>query len=190
MWPKILNLRDKTVSDSLFTLGGQADSLYEYLPKMYALLGGREPRYAAMLKGGDRIWNRQDTAKPSAAATVASSSTDISKLSDRLQNTSLGGSSYQATDSGAEYHPVDYQAIPWTNHGDGKKTLTVRLALFYLSMRAGFGPAEIQTAYPPFNSWTCRDDGTLMHNTTGKVIKRTASPDAILCYYDPLEGSL
>lgn len=116
---------------------------------------------------------------------VASGSTDISKLSDSLQNTSLGGSSYQATDSSAEYHPVEYQAVPWTNYGDGKKTLTVRLALFYLSMMAGYGPATIQTAYPPFNSWTCRDDGTLMHNTSGKVVKRTASPDAILCYHDP-----
>ncbi|KAM7218608.1 Glycoside hydrolase [Rhypophila decipiens] len=45
---KRLNLRDKTLPDNLFTLGGQADSLYEYLPKMHALLGGREPRYAAL----------------------------------------------------------------------------------------------------------------------------------------------
>ncbi|KAM7190934.1 Glycoside hydrolase [Rhypophila sp. PSN 637] len=48
MWPKRLNLRDKTLPDNLFTLGGQADSLYEYLPKMHALLGGSEPRYAAL----------------------------------------------------------------------------------------------------------------------------------------------
>ena len=51
MWPKFLNFRDKTVSDNVFTLGGQADSLYEYLPKMHALLGGREPRYATMYRG-------------------------------------------------------------------------------------------------------------------------------------------
>jgi len=51
MWPKHFNLRNKTLPDNLFTLGGSADSLYEYLPKMYALLGGREPRYAAMYRG-------------------------------------------------------------------------------------------------------------------------------------------
>lgn len=31
-----------------FTLGGQADSVYEYLPKEYMLLGGLEPRYQSM----------------------------------------------------------------------------------------------------------------------------------------------
>ena len=31
-----------------FTLGGQADSVYEYLPKEYMLLGGLEPQYQTM----------------------------------------------------------------------------------------------------------------------------------------------
>ena len=31
-----------------FTLGGQADSVYEYLPKEYVLLGGLEPKYQSM----------------------------------------------------------------------------------------------------------------------------------------------
>ena len=31
-----------------FTIGGQADSVYEYLPKEYVLLGGLEPRYRSM----------------------------------------------------------------------------------------------------------------------------------------------
>ena len=31
-----------------FTLGGQADSVYEYLPKEYMLLGGLEPQYQSM----------------------------------------------------------------------------------------------------------------------------------------------
>jgi mannosyl-oligosaccharide alpha-1,2-mannosidase len=38
------------VSDTTFTLGAQADSLYEYLPKMYALLGGLDETYAKMAK--------------------------------------------------------------------------------------------------------------------------------------------
>ncbi|UKZ81041.1 hypothetical protein TrVFT333_008809 [Trichoderma virens FT-333] len=39
MWPTTLNFRAETAVDSSFTLGALADSLYEYLPKMHALLG-------------------------------------------------------------------------------------------------------------------------------------------------------
>lgn len=35
-------------SDEEFTLGGQADSVYEYLPKQYMLLGGLEDKYQKM----------------------------------------------------------------------------------------------------------------------------------------------
>jgi len=48
MWPKTINFRNESVNESGFTLGALADSLYEYLPKMSALLGGREPRYERM----------------------------------------------------------------------------------------------------------------------------------------------
>ncbi|KAK0652501.1 glycoside hydrolase family 47 protein [Cercophora newfieldiana] len=48
MWPKTINFRDETVNESGFTLGALADSLYEYLPKMAVILGGREPRYERM----------------------------------------------------------------------------------------------------------------------------------------------
>jgi len=48
MWPKTINFRDESVDESGFTLGALADSLYEYLPKMDVLLGGREPRYQRM----------------------------------------------------------------------------------------------------------------------------------------------
>lgn len=49
MWPIIVNARvpDLTFHNS-FTLGAMADSLYEYLPKMYALLGGLDPKYKKM----------------------------------------------------------------------------------------------------------------------------------------------
>lgn len=50
MWPKIIDFRSMTLSDGTFTLGGEADSLYEYLPKMHALLGGLEPRYERMYR--------------------------------------------------------------------------------------------------------------------------------------------
>lgn len=41
MWPLVVNARIQDfASGSHFTLAAMADSLYEYLPKMYALLGG------------------------------------------------------------------------------------------------------------------------------------------------------
>nr|POE85180.1 putative mannosyl-oligosaccharide alpha-1,2-mannosidase [Quercus suber] len=48
MWPLMLNGRDGDFkTGKTFTLGAMSDSLYEYLPKMYALLGGSE-MYAEM----------------------------------------------------------------------------------------------------------------------------------------------
>lgn len=41
MWPVIVNAANPSLSkDSFFTLGGMSDSLYEYLPKQYLILGG------------------------------------------------------------------------------------------------------------------------------------------------------
>ncbi|GKT59601.1 glycoside hydrolase family 47 protein [Colletotrichum tofieldiae] len=49
MWPMFVSMSNRdVVSGSTFTIAGCADSLYEYLPKMIALLGGREPKYQAM----------------------------------------------------------------------------------------------------------------------------------------------
>ncbi|RYC62062.1 hypothetical protein CHU98_g4157 [Xylaria longipes] len=49
LWPVFVSMSSQdVVSGDLFTLAGSADSLYEYLPKMYALLGGLEPRYEEM----------------------------------------------------------------------------------------------------------------------------------------------
>ncbi|KAK1756787.1 family 47 putative glycoside hydrolase [Echria macrotheca] len=49
IWPKLINFREESVAEeSGFTLGALADSLYEYLPKMDALLGGLYPRYEKM----------------------------------------------------------------------------------------------------------------------------------------------
>jgi mannosyl-oligosaccharide alpha-1,2-mannosidase len=48
MWPMTMNfLREKSDS-TLFTLGANSDSLYEYLPKMYILLGGLDESYKNM----------------------------------------------------------------------------------------------------------------------------------------------
>lgn len=49
MWPLVVNPKDQVFnSGSYFTLGAMADSLYEYLPKMSALLGGKLPEYQEM----------------------------------------------------------------------------------------------------------------------------------------------
>ncbi|TDZ14616.1 Endoplasmic reticulum mannosyl-oligosaccharide 1,2-alpha-mannosidase [Colletotrichum sidae] len=51
MWPALINFRDETVDGhNEFTLGALADSLYEYLPKMAALLGGTDPAYEKMYR--------------------------------------------------------------------------------------------------------------------------------------------
>ncbi|CAF3647475.1 unnamed protein product [Fusarium graminearum] len=48
LWPHVMNYREENVDDDRFTLGAGADSLYEYLPKMHALLGGLDPEYVEM----------------------------------------------------------------------------------------------------------------------------------------------
>ena len=48
MWAVIANAAQLTFSDSSFTLGGMADSLYEYLPKQHMLLGGLTKQYREM----------------------------------------------------------------------------------------------------------------------------------------------
>ncbi|KAF9881445.1 hypothetical protein CkaCkLH20_00591 [Colletotrichum karsti] len=49
MWPMFVSMRNRdVVTGSQFTIAGCADSLYEYLPKMQALLGGMEPKYEDM----------------------------------------------------------------------------------------------------------------------------------------------
>ncbi|KAF2124981.1 glycoside hydrolase family 47 protein [Dothidotthia symphoricarpi CBS 119687] len=46
LWPITLNAAKHEFNQSrTFTIGAQADSTYEYFPKMAALLGGREPVY-------------------------------------------------------------------------------------------------------------------------------------------------
>ncbi|KAI0013370.1 glycoside hydrolase [Xylariaceae sp. FL0662B] len=49
MWPITIGPREKRFDiDNTFGLGAMADSAYEYLPKMYALVGGLIPSYQTM----------------------------------------------------------------------------------------------------------------------------------------------
>lgn len=46
MWPVVVDPKTQDLTGHTgFTLGGMSDSLYEYFPKEYALLGGQEPVY-------------------------------------------------------------------------------------------------------------------------------------------------
>ncbi|KAF2757452.1 seven-hairpin glycosidase [Pseudovirgaria hyperparasitica] len=49
MWPMFVSMRRKDMASNYqFSIGGNADSLFEYLPKQYQLLGGAEPKYMWM----------------------------------------------------------------------------------------------------------------------------------------------
>ena len=48
LWPTIVDAKQLTFAGRGFTLGGMADSLYEYLPKQHMLLGGFTEQYKEM----------------------------------------------------------------------------------------------------------------------------------------------
>ncbi|GAQ38177.1 hypothetical protein AtubIFM55763_001356 [Aspergillus tubingensis] len=48
MWPMMVNAKDLEFADPRFTIGGMADSTYEYLPKEHMLLGGQTSQYRRM----------------------------------------------------------------------------------------------------------------------------------------------
>ncbi|KEF60089.1 mannosyl-oligosaccharide alpha-1,2-mannosidase [Exophiala aquamarina CBS 119918] len=48
LWPTIVNAKTLSFDYNHFTFGGMADSTYEYLPKQFMLLGGRDKRYKNM----------------------------------------------------------------------------------------------------------------------------------------------
>lgn len=51
MWPVFVDAKNLNFTrDGTFTLGAMSDSLYEYFPKMHALLGGLEPMYERLYR--------------------------------------------------------------------------------------------------------------------------------------------
>ncbi|KIW45193.1 uncharacterized protein PV06_03596 [Exophiala oligosperma] len=48
LWPTIVNAKALTFDVNHFTMGGMADSTYEYLPKQWMMLGGRDGKYKHM----------------------------------------------------------------------------------------------------------------------------------------------
>lgn len=55
MWPVAIDFQHEQANDNSFTLGALADSLYEYLPKMYILTGGQEPSYEQMYRDSMKV---------------------------------------------------------------------------------------------------------------------------------------
>ncbi|KAL0935256.1 glycosyl hydrolase family 47 [Colletotrichum truncatum] len=65
LWPKFLHVRDDFQTlNNVFRLGGDGDSLYEYLPKMYALLGGLDASYEKMYLGAAKAAKAQLLFRP------------------------------------------------------------------------------------------------------------------------------
>jgi mannosyl-oligosaccharide alpha-1,2-mannosidase len=48
LWPTVIDAQKITFETNHFTFGGMADSTYEYLPKQYMMLGGRDLKYKHM----------------------------------------------------------------------------------------------------------------------------------------------
>ena len=65
MWPVTINATSGDFTkDSLFTLSATSDSLYEYFPKMHALLGGVDPRYKKMYEGSMAVATENNLWRP------------------------------------------------------------------------------------------------------------------------------
>ncbi|KAF3020104.1 hypothetical protein E8E14_005303 [Neopestalotiopsis sp. 37M] len=65
LWPTFLDMRSQDItSEPEFTLGALADSLYEYLPKMFAITGGTVPMYEKMYRGAMEVVNKNLLFRP------------------------------------------------------------------------------------------------------------------------------
>ncbi|KAF9875812.1 glycosyl hydrolase family 47 [Colletotrichum karsti] len=65
LWPNFINVRDDfQTPNNIFRLGGDGDSLYEYLPKMHVLLGGVDTAYEKMYMGAARAAKSQLLYRP------------------------------------------------------------------------------------------------------------------------------
>lgn len=55
LWPIVCNARSLTFEYNHFSLGGMADSTYEYLPKAWLMLGGLVPQYRNMYESAIEV---------------------------------------------------------------------------------------------------------------------------------------
>ncbi|KAM5429101.1 putative mannosyl-oligosaccharide 1,2-alpha-mannosidase [Microsporum canis] len=65
IWPFMIDAQAMNFHESTrFTIGGMADSLYEYLPKQYILLGGASRQYEKLYKGAFAAMDRNIFFRP------------------------------------------------------------------------------------------------------------------------------
>ncbi|KAK3115074.1 hypothetical protein LTR53_005940 [Teratosphaeriaceae sp. CCFEE 6253] len=95
MWPVVVNAKSAELTeDTFFTLSAMSDSLYEYFPKMYALLGGLEPVYKKLYDGSmataiqHNLWRPMtpDSADILISGNVRASSKDLARLDPQGQH--------------------------------------------------------------------------------------------------------
>lgn len=87
LWPTVLDAKNLHFTGSGFTLGGMADSVYEYLPKQHLLLGGLTNQYQKMYSKAIAAAKKHLLFRPmtpdnldilmSGSATADSSSTEV-----------------------------------------------------------------------------------------------------------------
>lgn len=89
MWPLVVNAKDEVFNQgSHFTLGAMADSLFEYLPKMSALLGGKLPEYQDMYEKAMDVASHRLLFRP-----MTPTNDDI-LISGHIETHEEGGTSY------------------------------------------------------------------------------------------------
>ncbi|KAH7324681.1 glycoside hydrolase family 47 protein [Stachybotrys elegans] len=64
IWPTTINWRDGLMEGERFSLGAGMDSMYEYLPKMAALLGGLDDEYKQMTLDSFNVLKRRALFRP------------------------------------------------------------------------------------------------------------------------------
>ncbi|KJZ70541.1 hypothetical protein HIM_10085 [Hirsutella minnesotensis 3608] len=86
------------------------------------------------------------------------------------------GSSYSDNDPLLwDYYNPEYTAIPWDAHGEGR--LTIKLALWCLSMMATNGDSFIDYSYPKLDSWR-HGSKEYVHNASGVSKSRLSGSDS------------
>lgn len=58
LWPIVVDAKNLKADQNIFTLGGMADSTYEYLPKQYLMLGGLNDQYRKMYEKAMNVIER------------------------------------------------------------------------------------------------------------------------------------
>ena len=153
MWPMAMNAHKADLTQhATFTLGAMADSMYEYLPKMYALLGGADPVYKKMYDGAidtataHTLWRPMtpESADILFSGTVTAKTPDSIKLESESQHLTCFAGGMFALGGSLFERPDDIEL--------GKR-LTDGCVYIYKSTPSGLGPEIFHMyscpRYPP-----------------------------------------